>query len=363
MSDPRVRNLARVLTRYCVKAGSAELVALNAHTAAEPLIIALYEELLRTGAYPHVHMMPEETSELFYRLGKAHHFDSITSVQRAVAREIHGSINILSSSNTRALNSVDPKKQARVSKASRRLKEMLIKKKWVVTLFPTHAHAMDADMSLREFEDFVYRATFADQDQPIRAWKALARKQAKLIKRLEGADRVQILGPDTDLTLSVRGRTFINSDGIHNMPSGEVFTGPQENSAEGHIRFDFPVCHAGREIDGIRLTFRRGKVVEAHAAKNNAFLQQMLGVDPGARRLGELGIGTNFGIQRFIKNILFDEKIGGTIHLALGQSYAETGGTNKSAIHWDMIKDLRKGGTVLVDGREFQKDGRFAGGF
>jgi aminopeptidase len=161
--------------------------------------------------------------------------------------------------------------------------------------------------------------------------------------------------------MSVKGRTFINSGGTYNMPSGEVFTGPVEDSAEGHIRFDYPVCHAGREVDGVRLVFRKGRVVEASATKNEKFLLAMLDMDTGARRLGELGIGTNYGIRKFIKNILFDEKIGGSIHLALGQSYEETGGKNQSALHWDMIKDLRRGGALYLDGKVFQKNGTFVG--
>jgi aminopeptidase len=234
-----------------------------------------------------------------------------------------------------------------------------MKKPWTLTLFPTSAFAQDADMSLTEFEDFVYSATFADQDRPVAKWRALERRQEKMIAALKGADEVHIVGPDTDLTLSVKGRTFINSAGTNNMPSGEIFTGPVETSAEGYIKYDFPVCHAGREIDGIRLVFRKGKVVEASATKNEKFLLSMLDIDRGARRLGELGIGTNFGIDRFVRNILFDEKIGGTIHLALGKSYEETGGRNESALHWDMIKDLRKGGALYVDGEVIQKDGKF----
>jgi aminopeptidase len=179
------------------------------------------------------------------------------------------------------------------------------------------------------------------------------------VRGLRGAREVRIQAPGTDLKMSVRGRTFISSDGRHNMPSGEVFTGPVEDSAEGFIEYDYPVCHAGREVDGIRLVFRAGRVVEATARKNGDFLATMLDMDPGARRLGELGIGTNRRIQRFIKNILFDEKIGGTVHLALGRSYPETGGRNESGLHWDMIKDLRRGGRLFVDGRLFQKDGKF----
>jgi len=273
--------------------------------------------------------------------------------------KLAGTAYIYSSRNTRALGDVDPELQTRMAKASRPLKNKLLKKKWTLTLFPTAAYAQDAEMSLRDFEDFVYGATFSDEADPVKAWNALRRKQDKLISKLEGAEEVRVLGPGTDLRMSVAGRTFINSAGTRNMPSGEVFTGPVEDSVEGEIVYDYPVVNQGREIDGIRLVFRSGKVVEASAAKNEAFLLDMLEMDPGARRIGEVGIGTNFRIQRFIKNILFDEKIGGTIHLALGAAYPETGGKNKSALHWDMIKDLRKGGELRIDGRAVQKDGRF----
>ena len=359
MKDTRVTNLARILTHYSVRAKSKELIAVDGTSEAEPLVLAVYEQLLRAGAFPVLRMAPREASEIFYRFGKAHHFDHVTAFQRLLVDQLDGSIYIESSPNTRSLSGVDPRKQARVSRTSRPLREKMTKKKWCLTLFPTRAYAQDAEMSLSDFEDFVYRATFADQKDPVAAWRALAQRQQKLIRRLRGARSVRIVGPDTDLTLSVEGRVFINSAGHHNMPCGEVFTGPVEDSAEGRIRFDYPVCHAGREVDGVRLVFRKGRVVEASAEKNEKFLRAMLDMDPGARRLGELGIGTNFGIDRFIKNILFDEKIGGSIHLAVGQSYTETGGRNKSALHWDMIKDLRKGGALYVDGKVFQKDGRF----
>lgn len=359
MKDLRVIRLAQVLVRYSVAARPKEVFAVDATVEAEPLVLAVYEELLKAGAYPLVRMSPRGAGEVFFTHAKKHHLDEIAPYQRMLVRHLHGSIYIDSSPNTRSLSGVDPQKQARVSKTTKPLREIMMKKKWCLTLYPTQAYAQDAEMSLADFEDFVYRATFADRDHPIAAWRDLEKRQARLIAHLRGARQVRIVGPDTDITLSVAGRTFINSAGKYNMPSGEVFTGPVENSAEGHIRFDYPVCHAGREIDGIRLVFRKGRVVEASATKNEAFLKTMLDMDPGARRLGELGIGTNYGIQKFIKNILFDEKIGGTIHLALGQSYEETGGRNRSALHWDMIKDLRRGGAIYVDGKAIQKNGKF----
>ncbi len=359
MKDIRVQNLARVLVKYRVGVKPRELITVDGTAEAEPLILAVYEELIRAGAYPLVRMTPRGASEIFFANAKKHHLDEIAPYQKMLANELAGTIYVDSSPNTRALSAVDPKKQARVSRASKPVREIIIKKKWCITLFPTQAYAQDAEMSLADFEKFVYAATFADRKDPIKEWRALEARQEKLIRKLRGAKTVRIVGPDTDLTLSVRGRKFINSAGRYNMPSGEVFTGPVENSAEGHIRFDYPVCHAGREIDGIRLVFRKGRVVEATATKNQDFLLAMIDMDKGGRYLGELGIGTNYGIQKFIKNILFDEKIGGTIHLALGQSYAETGGKNQSALHWDMIKDLRRGGALYVDGKAFQKNGKF----
>lgn len=359
--DQRVQRTARILTRYCIAAKRGQNVGVTAGVEAETLVLAVYEELLRAGAFPHLRLLPRGASEILFRCGQAHHFSAVTPLQRAYARTMDATISIRADSNTRALTGVDPRRQALLAKSQRPLSNLLMRKPWVLTLFPTDAHAQDAEMSRREFEDFVYGAMFADERSPVAAWKRLRRLQDRLIAGLRGADEVRIVGEDTDLRMSVKGRRFANSDGRHNMPSGEIFTAPVEASVEGHILYDYPVCHAGREIDGVRLVFRRGRVVEASARKNERFLLSMLDLDAGARRLGELGIGTNDRIQRFTKNILFDEKIGGTVHLALGRAYPETGGRNRSALHWDMIKDLRRGGAVYVDGRLFQKDGRFAG--
>ena len=359
MTDPRVTNLARILARYCIDARSSETIGVTASTSASALVLALYEEILRRGAFPALRLQPDEATETFYRCSRKEHFTRLPPFARAFARSVDKTIDILADSNTRALTSIAPKKIVQFAKTMRPVQEILRRKPWVLTLFPTPAYAQDAEMSLRDYEDFVYGATFADEPDPVAAWRAVHRDQARLIRRLTGADEIRIVGPGTDLRLSVRGRTFLNSDGHRNMPSGEVFTGPVEDSAEGVIEYDFPVCHRGREVDGVRLVFRKGLIVEASAKKNEAFLLSMLDSDPGARRLGELGIGTNRRIQRFTKSILFDEKIGGTVHLAVGKSYPETGGVNQSAIHWDMIKDLRRGGTLYVNGKVFQKDGRF----
>jgi aminopeptidase len=304
-------------------------------------------------------MSPSGLQEKFFKSAKTNLFTTLPSYQLDYARRMDATIGVQSEGNTRGLSSANPAKFAALGKAMQPVRKILMRKRWVTTLYPTPAYAQDAEMSLSDFEDYVFGAMFADEPDPLRRWAELHRMQEKLIRKLHGADKVRLEGPDTDLTFSVKGRTFINSDGKRNMPSGEIFTGPVEDSAEGHIRFDFPVCVHGREVAGVRLVFRKGRVVEATAEKNQDFLIKMLDSDPGARRLGELGIGTHPKIDRFIRNILFDEKIGGTIHLALGQSYPETGGRNRSSLHWDLIRDLRKGGRMSVNGRVFQENGRF----
>jgi aminopeptidase len=232
---------------------------------------------------------------------------------------------------------------------------------WCLTLYPTEAYAQDADMSLADFTEFVYGACFLNDADPAESWRALGRRQQFYVDWLAGKERVHIVGPETDLRLSIKGRTFRNSDGRRNFPSGEFFTSPVEDSAEGTIRYTIPSAVNGRLVRDVRLRFAHGRVVEATAAQGEAYLREMLAMDEGAGLLGEFAFGNNAGIQRGIRNILFDEKIGGTVHLALGNSYPETGGKNISALHWDMICDLRAaagGGEVYVDDTLFLKDGR-----
>jgi aminopeptidase len=359
MSDPRIEKFARLLAHYSIKAKPRETVGVETTSEAEPLVEPLYAELLKAGAFPVIRMTPSSLAETLYREGQPHHLDEAAPFELAYANNVDSTIRIMASPNTRDLANFPPSIAQRLAKSRKPVREILLKKKWSLTLFPTQAYAMDAEMSLRDFEDFVYSANFLDRKDPVAEWDKLEKKHQKLIARLRKADQVRIVGPDTDLKMSVKKRTFLSSVATANVPSGEVFTGPIENSAEGYIKYDFPVCNGGREIDGIRLEFRAGKVVGATATKNQDYLLAMLDMDPGARYLGELGIGTNYGIQRFIKNILFDEKIGGTIHLAVGESYEETGGVNKSALHWDMIKDLRTDGAIYLDGELFQKNGKF----
>jgi len=360
MLDARVSRLAEVLVGYSRKVRRGQAVLIVGPTAAEPLILEVGRHVLRAGGHPMYRMAPNAAPEVFYAEAGREQLKFLPKSLLAAVREADHFINILADVNTQALAGVDPAKQRLSEIARRPVTEIVMRKnEWVLSLFPTPAYAQDAGMGLEEFEAFVYAATLTDRKDPVAEWRKARAMQEKIIARLKGAGRIRIVAPDTDLSMSVKGRKFLGAYGTHNMPDGEIFTGPVETSAEGCIRYTYPVCHRGKEVADVRLEFEKGKVVKATAAKNEAFLRQMIDMDPGARRLGELGVGTNYGISRFIKNILFDEKIGGSIHLALGRSYEETGGRNRSALHWDMICDLRQGGRIEVDGKVLQADGKF----
>jgi aminopeptidase len=257
------------------------------------------------------------------------------------------------------MDRIDPARQAVLDRARDPIRRAAGRKRWVLTQFPTAAYAADAGMGQDDYEGYVSRAMFLDRDDPVAAWQELGRRQQGLVEFMSGVRTVRIEAEGTDLTLSVAGRTWINSDGRRNMPSGEIFSGPIEESAQGRLRCGFPVCRGGRELVGITLQFRDGAVVAAHAEQGEAYLRSMLDLDAGARRLGEIGLGLNPGIDRFTGSILYDEKIGGTVHLALGRSYPETGGVNESALHWDLIVDTRKGGRITADGAVVMEDGRW----
>ena len=271
----------------------------------------------------------------------------------------------MADANSRALSQADPKKQARSQKARKGLMDTSMKRsaageyRWALTLFPTHAHASEAGMSLSDYESFYYEACLATDGDPVTAWQRQSDEVNRLAEWMAGKEEVHIKGPGTDVRLGVAERTWIPCSGHHNMPDGEFFTGPIEDSVEGEVSFSFPATYGGREVSGVQFRFKGGKVVDASAERGEDFLIEMLDTDDGARRLGELGIGTNYGISTGTKEILLDEKIGGTVHMAIGMSYPESGGVNDSAVHWDMVCDLRQGGTITVDGTELQRDGKF----
>ena len=364
MSDPRVETVARILVDYSVEVRPNQLVRIAGAPEGAPLILAVYQKVLERGAHPFLLVEPAEAEELFYKYAGDTQLDYVPQFMKDMVEQIDTSIRIWTDVNTKALTNADPAKQARRSLARRPLMERLLERaarkevRWTGTVHPTHAFAQDAEMSLREFEDFVYDSCLVREPDPIKAWKKVSKEQQRIVRFLNKARKIHVVGPDTDLKLEVSGRKWINCDGHENFPDGEVFTGPIEDSVSGHVRYSFPACAEGHEVEDVRLQFRDGKVVKATAAKNEEFLSKMLKTDKGARYVGEFSFGTNSGIQRFTKNTLFDEKIGGTIHLAIGTGYPESGSKNRSAIHWDMVCDLRKGGEVRVDDTVFLRDGK-----
>ncbi len=331
---------ARLLAGYCLDVQAGQQVVVGGTVAAAPLLRALQREILDRDAWPLMRVALDEEIVL----------GGIAPLERLEAETTDATVRVISPTNTNALAGADPALLARAARARAPLREAGAHRRWNVTLFPTPALAQQAGMGTRAFAALVGRALFLDRPDPVAAWGALRERQARLIETLGAAREIRIEAPGTDLTLDVTGRLWQNSDGKRNMPSGEVFTGPHEASANGTVRFTVPSAPSGVDVAGVELTFRDGEVVAARAQRGDAYLQETLATDPGARRLGELGVGTNTGLDRPTGVILLDEKIGGTVHLALGRSYPETGGVNESAVHWDLICDLRDGGRLLADG-------------
>ncbi|MFC4639425.1 aminopeptidase [Deinococcus hohokamensis] len=347
---------AALLADYCLMANEGERLLVAGGQAATPLIRALTRALLTRGARPVVRVDYPGQEEDFAELASDAVLDAIHPADLADVEALDGSLRVLTPEPGAP---GDAARRARLMAARAPVAAARSRKKWSLTLYPTAHAAAQAGMSEEAFADFVMRAMFLDRADPVAAWGEVREMQARIIERLTRADVVRIEAPGTDLTLRVGGRTWANSDGRRNMPSGEVFTGPLEDSAEGVVTFTIPATYQGQMVRGARLVFRAGEVVEASAEEGEAVLRAALATDPGARRLGELGIGTNSGIQTPTGNILFDEKIGGTVHLALGKSYPETGGLNASAIHWDLITDLRTAGRLSLDGEVMQENGVF----
>ncbi len=361
-NDTPLSRWAKVLVDFCTEVAKGERVEITGEVSGKPLMLAIYKRCLEKGAFPILRPSFPESSEIFYRIADDVQLSHVSPLAEMEAEHTDVSIHVLAESNTQALNHVRPDKIARVRLARKAVSRLRKEKvRWNVTSFPTNAYAQDAGMSLDEFTEFTYKAGFLNHSDALERWRNLRQRQQALIRVLQNTEMVRIENESCDLRLRVAGRRICESSGKVNMPDGEIYTGPVEDGVDGWIAFSFPGYYMGQVVENIRLEFKNGVVVNAQAEKNEAFLLKMLETDPGARRLGELGIGTNWGITEFTKNLLFDEKIGGTIHLALGDSYTETLGKNRSAIHWDIIHDLRGGGRILFDDDIFMENGRFVG--
>ncbi|HEY7002802.1 MAG TPA: aminopeptidase [Gaiellaceae bacterium] len=365
MIDPRVARLADLIVDYSLELGAGQIFRIDALDAGAPLALALYRSAIRAGAHPYLSIGLEGTLELLLEHGNDDQIDYIAPQHWDEIEEIDAIATVWSESNTRALSRVDPGRHASYLAAQRRLHNRRWERiaagemRWCGTLFPTSAHAQDAGMSLASYEDFVFSACHVDTGDAAEHWRLVASSLRARAKTLDTVKELHILGPDTDLKVSVEGRTWISAEGSYNMPDGEVFTSPVENATEGEIRYTFPAIYHGREVEDIRLRFEGGKVVQAEAARGDDYLKTLLDMDEGARILGEVAFGLNYEIDRFTRNILFDEKIGGTMHLALGSAFSQAGGSNTSGLHWDMICDLREEGEVYADGELVWQAGQF----
>ncbi len=361
----RIKRLADVLVGYSSAVRAGDLVTVDTKAVAAPLLREVYAAVLRAGGHPMTRVSFDELDENLFFDGSDEQLEWVNPVREDEIETADVRISIEATTNTKRLTSVDPSRQARNDRAFEPLRNRYLERaaageyRWVLTAYPTQATAQDAEMSLREYEDFVYNAGFLDDPDPVARWREFAGCAAKLTGFLSGARELRVVAEGTDLTLGVEGRTWIDSSGHENFPDGEVYTAPLETSVEGEIRFTYPAVFQYREVDDVRLRFEQGEVVEATAARGEGFLREMIAVDDGARRVGEFAFGLNDAVPVFTRNILFDEKIGGTVHLALGTSYPESGGLNRSALHWDLICDLRSGGEVFADGELVYRDGRF----
>lgn len=366
MADPRVTRLAHVLVDYSTNVQPGQKVGISGPALAAPLIEAVYERVIERGAHPDLFLSLPGLQEIYLSKANDAQLEYISPALKLFEEYYDAQLSFISQANTHSMSGVDPARMTKRRAATAPLTKIYMDRsasgalKWVLALYPTHAHAQDADMSLRDYEDFVYGACHVNGgDDPVAHWRRVQAEQDRLVEWLKPHDQVVVRGPNVDLTLSIKDRVFVNADGTKNMPDGEIFTGPVEDSVNGWVRFSYPAIYQGREVEGVEIRFENGKAVKAAAKKNDEFLNSALDTDAGARYLGEFAIGTNFGITRFTRSILFDEKIGGTIHMAFGMGYPETGSRNESGLHWDMICDMRHDSEIRVDGELLYQNGKF----
>ncbi|MEM4263400.1 MAG: aminopeptidase [Candidatus Woesearchaeota archaeon] len=353
MVDSRIKRAAKILVDYSTKVKKGDRVIIAAHAAAEPLVLEIYKLCLQKGAHPVIRTLLSGANYIFFKYAKDHQLRRFPVTAMYEIKQTDVYISISATCNTREFASIDPNKIALRSKIMSPISRWRSEKtRWVLFDYPTNALAQEAGMSYAEYEDFVYSAVNQN-------WNKIKERLAKLASVVDKAKEVRIVGKDTDLKFTILHGKCATCDGLRNMPGGEIFTVPDKYSAEGYIYFDYPAVRNGNIVRGIRLEFKDGKVVKANAENNKEFLQAMLHIDSGASYLGEFGIGCNKNITKYTNNTLFDEKIGGTIHIALGNAYRECNGKNKSALHWDLVKDLRQNGAIYLDGKLFQKNGRF----
>jgi len=372
MTKNLATDLAKILTEYSSPIQPGDYVTIAAqHDTAAPLVEALFEAVLKRGGYPNVQsaaLISADYSpyfELFMREANDAQLDHLDSTIMHWVNHSDALFFIKAPTNTKAVSTIDPARISRFRRAIQPFGEAYLDRydqgelRWTVVGWPTQALAQSAEMGLRAYEAFVYRACGLDQPDPVAYWTAFREQQERLVAWLADKKHAEVRGPGIDLSFDFDGRLWVSCHGELNFPDGEIFTSPVEDSVNGTVAFNFPSVYQGFEVDGVKLRFEDGVAVEASASKGEAFLLSQLDTDAGGRRLGEFAIGTNMGVQQLTRSILFDEKIGGSIHMALGRSYAEAKGLNQSAIHWDMVHNMKDGGEIVIDGELFYRGGEF----
>lgn len=362
LKDERLKKFAHLLLERCLSLKKGDLFLIRTTPLAVPLVQEVYRYALKLGAYPFIRAELEGLKGIFLKEAPEEVLTFLSPFDLAEQEKANTILTIDAPYNTKELTGVPSERQVSWQKARTPLSKVFMERdgtgdlRWCLTRYPNNAHAQDAGMSLEEYAEFVFSSLHLDEEDPIAYWEKVSKEQSRLISVLEKGREIRVLGKGTDLTLRTEGRRWINADGRKNMPDGEIYTAPHEHSANGCILFSFPAIYQGREVEGVRLVFQEGKAVKAEAQKGEEYLKRVLDIDEGARYIGEFAFGTNYSIQKFTRDILFDEKIGGTLHTALGSAYPSTGGVNFSAIHWDMICDLRTESEVRLDGEVIQRD-------
>ncbi|MCW4041585.1 MAG: aminopeptidase [Candidatus Bathyarchaeota archaeon] len=363
--NPLVTKQAQILVNYSVEVKKGEKVAIVGTSDSESLIREIYKAVLLAGGYPNLHMSFSDQNYVLHKYSKDFQLDYTNELMLWEAQNTDVAIQLLPNSNPYELTTIDPAAKQRMARAASPIMEAFFKRvgkgkmRWVASMCPTDALAQEAKMPFEEYAGFAYAAMKLYDEDPVKLWKEMHERQEKICSYLSNVEEMRYMGLDTNLSFSVKGRRWVNCSGKLNFPDGEVYTAPREDSVEGTIRFTYPGIFMGEEIQDVFLRFEKGKVIEAQAAKGQELLNTILDTDGGSRYVGEIAIGTNDNITQFTKNMLFDEKMGGTIHLALGMGYPESGSKNQSAIHWDLLKDMKERGQILADSKTIYENGEF----
>lgn len=365
MADERLSKLAKLLVNYSTGIKKDDIVFICADEVATPWVIEVAKEAIKLGAHVEYRLESEEVSEVKLKYANEEQLKQGNLIYETLLQKADVWLTAWGGRNTRSLSKVDPQKIKLSQQGSSKWKSIYSQRcgdgslRWCGTQYPTYSDAQEASMSISEYEDFVYEAGLLDKDDPIKEWKRISKEQDRWIKYLNTKSDLHIVSDDTDIRVGIKGRKWINCDGKENFPDGEIFTSPIENDINGYIKFSFPGIFMGKQIEGIKLEVKDGKIIKASAEKGEELLKELLETDKGSKFFGEVAIGTNYGIKEFTSNMLFDEKIGGTIHMAIGDSMPEAGGKNKSSLHWDMLCDMRSNGKIYADGEIFYENGKF----